>query len=144
MASNNSAKANSICSIQNSIEPVASAAAVSGTWVLASAAYQWLAIVNAGTVGTSVDAKIEQATDSSGSSVKDLSGSSITQLVAAGTAAIQFRQNQLDTANGFDYVRLTITKVGATTVAGGVLLALSSMYEPLANVATVDEVITVA
>lgn len=138
-----SANANDIISIRPVIEPVAGAATYTTTWMRASLAYQWLMIISAGTVGTSVDAKVEQATDNSGTDAKDLSGSAITQLTAAGTAAIQFKPIDLDIDNDFEFVRLSITTVGASTVASGHVLALGTMYEPQANTGQVDEVVTV-
>ena len=125
------------------IEPVAGASTYTTVWIKASDAYNYKALVSAGTVGTSVDAKIEQAVDSSGTSSKDLSGSAITQLTGAGSATIEFKAEDLDTANDFDYFRLSVTTVGASTVAGGAVEAISARYAPLADAAKIDEVVTV-
>lgn len=144
MSGYNTQSANSQCAVIGIIEPVAGATTYTTGYILASQAYQYMAIISAGTVGTSVDAKIRQAVDSSGTSVKDLSGSAITQLTAAGTAIIQFRANQLDVAGGFDYIVLSITTVGATSVVSGQLIGVCGSYEPMSNVSTVDEVVTVA
>jgi hypothetical protein len=138
-----SANATDIVSVQGLIEPVAGASAYNTSWFDAGDAKAWEAIVTAGTVGTSVDAKIQQATDSSGTGVKDLSGSDITQLVAAGSALIQFKPADLDIAGSFTHVRLLITTVGATTVAAGVLQGVCASYAPLAAGAKVDETVTV-
>ena len=125
------------------IEPVAGASTYETVYIKASDAYNYKCLVTSGTVGTSVDAKIEQAVDSSGTSVKDLTGSSITQLTAAGSATIQFKASDLDSANNFDYFRLSITTVGASTVAAGVVEAINPRYAPLADAAKIDEVVTV-
>lgn len=138
----NSANATDIVSVQGLIEPVAGASTYTTSWFDAGDACAWEAIVSAGTVGTSVDAKIEQATDGSGTGAKDLTGAAITQLTAAGSALIQFKAGDLDTANDFTHVRLSITTVGATSVAAGVLQAVNARYAPLAAGAKVDETVT--
>lgn len=139
----NSANATSLVSTQGLIEPVAGAATYTTGWLNAGSACAWLAIVSAGTVGTSVDAKIEQASDSSGTGAKDLSGSAITQLVAAGSALIQFKGEDLDLANDFTHVRLSITTVGASSVASGCVQGVNARYAPLAAGSKVDETVTV-
>lgn len=142
--SNVSSNATDLVSVQGLVEPVAGAAAYSTSYFAVADAYAWLAVISAGTAGTSVDAKIQQATDSSGTSVKDLSGSDITQIDGNGESAlIQFKPEDLDHANGFTHARLTITTVGATAVAGGSLLAIGHRYAPLAAGAKVDETVTV-
>lgn len=90
-----------------------------------------LAIVQAGTLGSSatLDAKIEQATDGSGTAAKDVAGKAITQLTQGGTddsdkqALINVRQQDLDIANDFTHVRLSIEIGTATSDAGGLLIA---------------------
>lgn len=107
------------------------------------------AIAFAGTLGSSAtfDAKLEQATDGSGTGVKDITGKAITQLTQAGTdsdkqAIINCRSEELDVANGFDYVRLTITVGTATSDGGGCILGHYARYQPAADVSTVDEVVS--
>jgi hypothetical protein len=143
MSSYNSANITDLVSVRDVIEPVAGAATYITGWLDAGTACQWLAIISAGTVGTSVDAKIEQASDSSGTGAKDLSGSAITQLTAAGSAIIEFMPADLDTANDFDHVRLSITTVGATSVASGHLVSTGHRYEPQAQGSDIDEEVTV-
>ena len=140
---NTSANATDLTSTVGVIEPVAGAATYVTGWILASSAHAFKALVTAGTAGTSVDGKIEQASSSSGTGVKDLTGAAITQLTSAGSATIEFKPGDLDTANNFDYFRLSITTVGATAVAAGVVEAVSPRYAPLADAAKIDEVVTV-
>jgi len=140
---NVSSNATDLVSVQGLIEPVAGAATYTTGWIYAGDANAWLALISAGTVGTSVDAKIEQASDSSGTGAKDLSGSDITQLVAAGSALIQLKPADLDNANDFDHIRLSITAVGATSVASGVLQGACVTNAPLAAGAKIDETVTV-
>ena len=107
------------------------------------------AIVMVGTMATNstVDAKLEQATDSSGTGAKDISGKAITQLTEAGTdsdkqAIINCRSDELDVANGFDYVRLSMTVATAASDSGGIVLGHYARYQPATDATTVDEVVS--
>ncbi len=128
-------------SYQDVIEPLAQAAATTGLWIDAGLGFNFLAHVGAGLVGTSVDLKIQQATDSSGTAAKDISGLAITQLTAVGSALINITASDLDTDNDFTHIAMVLTTVGATTVAGAELICLDSRYELLAQGAEIDEVI---
>lgn len=129
-------------SYQDVIEAVAAAAATTGLWIDAGLGFNFLAHVGAGTVGTSVDLKIQQATDASGTGAKDISGKAITQLVAAGSALINVRASDLDIDNGFSHIAMVLTTVGASTVAGAELICLDARNEILAQGAEIDEVIS--
>lgn len=130
------------------VDPDALTAAAHSTgWVKASDYQQFLAIIAVGTLGASatVNAKIEQATDGSGTGVKDVTGKAITELTQAGSdsdkqAMINFTPEDLDRDNDFDYVRLTVTVGVATSDGGAVLLGFESRYGG-AHDATVDEVV---
>jgi len=124
------------------IEPIASAATTSTSYLDCGDARNWLCVVSAGTVGTSVDVKIQQATDSSGTAVKDITGLAITQLVAAGSALINVVQSDLDTDNGFTHIRATMTTVGATTIGAVQLLSLDQRYQAEAQGTQIDETIS--
>lgn len=139
--------------VLGNIDPDAYTAATYVTgWVAAANWAAFMAIVFAGTLGSSatLDAKIEQASDSSGTGAKDLSGSAITQLTQAGTdsdkqAIINFRAEDLDINNGFTHVRLSMTVATATSDAGGVLLGLDPRQGPASDndASSVDEIVTV-
>lgn len=110
---------------------------------------QLMFIIMAGTLGTNatLDAKLTQATDSSGTSAKDVTGKAITQLTEAGTdsdkqAIITVTGENLDVANGFKFVALTMTIGTATSDAGAVALGIPR-YKPATDwdLATVDEVV---
>lgn len=133
------------------IDPDAYAAStvVSG-WVDASKFNSFMAIVFAGTLGASatLDAKIRQATDNSGTGAKDVSGKAITQLTQAGTdsdkqAIINFCADDLDINNDFQFVELSMTIATATSDAGGVLLGLDPRQAPASDndAAAVDEIV---
>lgn len=133
------------------IDPdVTAAGDVSTGWVAAKDFHNFLAIVFAGTLGASatLDAKIEQATDSSGTGAKDVAGKAITQMTQAGTdsdkqALINVKQSDLDTANSFTHLRLTITVATASSDASGVLLGFDPAYGAASDydATTVDEIV---
>ena len=127
-----------------------SAAAYTSAYVSMSTFNQRLAIVQTGTLGSSatVDFKLVQATDSSGTSVKDISGKAITQLVKASNdddqAVINCRSEELDVANGFDYVAMTLTVGTATSDASAIMLGMSPRYAPASDndLASVQEIVS--
>ena len=135
------------------IDPdVTVASTVTTAWLPADDAHQWLAVILAGTLGTSatVDAKIEQGQTVSGTNAKDLTGSAITQLTQAGTdsdkqALIQFNTEQLDIANSFDHFRLSVTVAVATSDLAAFVIGLTPKYKPASqfDASTVDEIVTV-
>jgi hypothetical protein len=105
------------------------AGAVSTGWIAAKNFDQFLAIVAVGDmVATStVDGKLEQATDGAGTGAKDITGKAITQFTAAGTdsnkqALINLRPEELDIANNFTHFRLTMTVATAASDAMGIVL----------------------
>ena len=111
-----------------------------------------MAVIMAGTLGSSAtfDAKLVQATDSSGTGSKDISGKAITQLTQAGTdesdkqAIINVRSEELDLDNGFDHVALTITVGTASSDGGGALFGLNPRYGPASDndLASVAEIVS--
>jgi len=130
------------------IDPDAYAAGTYTTgWVNAGLYNGFLAWIFAGDLGTNatVDAKIQQASSSSGTGAKDLTGAAITQLTQAGTddnkqVAINFKTESLDTNNGFSWVRLSMTVGTATSDCGGALFGYDARF-PVNHASTVDEVV---
>lgn len=133
------------------IDPDAYAAgAVTTGWISASLFHRFMAVIMAGDLGTSatLDAKIEQASDSSGTGAKDLTGAAITQLTEAGgdsnkQAIINFRADELDLAGGFSHVRLSMTVATATSDAAAMLFGTTARYEPASqnDAASVAEIV---
>lgn len=126
----------------------ASASTVTTGWLSAQQAYRFLAVVQVGGLGSSatVDAKLQQATNSSGGSAKDITGKAITQLTQAGSdsnkvALINLRPSDLDHQNDFTHFRLSITVATAACEIGGLVLALDPVEAPAAHAAFVDEVV---
>lgn len=128
---------------------VLTAAAHTSDYVDASEFESLMCVVLAGTLGTSatVDAKLVQATDSSGTGSKDISGKSITQLVKATDddkqAIINVRQEELDLDNGFTHVAVTVTVGTASSDGGAVILGLNPRYAPASDndLASVAEIV---
>lgn len=148
---NLNAKPSEVAAVVGVVDPdVVTAGAHSTGWVAARDFHAFMAIVMAGTLGSSatVDAKLEQATDASGTGVKDISGKAITQLTQAGTdsdkqAVINCRADELDSDNLFTHIRLTVTVGTASSDAGAVLLGLYPARGPASDsdASTVDEIV---
>lgn len=109
-----------------------------------------MAIILAGTMASTstVDAKLVQATDSSGTGVKDITGKAITQLTEAGTdsdkqAIINAYADDLDVANGFTHVAIVMTVATAASDSSAVLLGCDPKYGPASDydLASVDEIV---
>lgn len=139
------------CAVLGVIDPdVTTASTVTTGWIAAKDFLTFMAIVMAGTLGSSatLDAKIEQASDGSGTGAKDVDGKAITQLTQAGTdsdkqAIINLRADDLDVANGFTHFRLSMTVGTATSDAGAIVLGLDPVYGNASDndAATVDEIV---
>lgn len=113
------------------------AGTVTTGWINMAEMERIQAVVMVGTLGTSatVDAKLEQALDGSGASAKDVSDKAITQLTQAGgddrkQAVIELKAEELDVANGFGFVRLSITIGTAASDVGGLVLGAGFRYGP--------------
>lgn len=103
----------------------------------ASAFDSMLAIIKTGVLGAAatIDAKLEQAQDVSGTGVKDIDpAKAITQLVKASNdddqALINIRADELDVDNGFTHVRLSLTIGTATSDCDATLLGFDPRYAP--------------
>lgn len=130
------------------IDPSQQAAGTLSTgWVDQATYFAIMAVINVGVFGASatVDAKIQQATDSSGTGAKDVTGKAITQLLAAGgnnrQAIINMKEADLDTEGGYRYVRLSITVGTAATFTSGQLYGAIPRFMPASNQAGVAQVI---
>lgn len=135
------------------IDPDAyTAAAYTSDWVNAENFQQLMATVMVGALGTSatLDFKLQQATDNSGTGAKDITGAAITQLTQAGTdddkqAIINLNPEKLDVANGFTFVAMVMTVAVATSDCGAIMHGLWPQYGPASDndLASVDEIVTV-
>lgn len=129
------AKGSETVAVLATIDPVSQAAgSVTTGWVSVVNFHNFLATVETGVLGASAtaDAKIQQAQDSSGTGAKDITGKAITQIVKASgdnkQALINFRGEDLDNANGFGYVRLSVTVGTAASLVAAQLLGFTPRF----------------
>jgi hypothetical protein len=143
-------KASEMLAVLATIDPATQAAgAVSTGWVSVANHLGFLALVQTGVLGTSatVDAKLQQALDSSGTGAKDISGKAITQIVKATgdnkQVLVNVKPEEIDTVNGFAFVRVTVTVGVAASITSAQLLGVNPRYAPaeVGNQAAVVQVI---
>lgn len=123
----------------------ASAGTYSSGWVSLAALSRVYAVLNIGAITGSgtVDAKIQQASDSGGTGAKDVTGVAMTQIVGSANSnkqiTLEVRQSQLDVANNFTHVRLTVTTAVAASLISAVVQGIGAKYPPQSQAATVVE-----
>ncbi|MGV0984407.1 MAG: hypothetical protein ACOYB2_07615 [Limnohabitans sp.] len=124
------AKGSELLAILATIDPInQTAGSVTTGWISVANYHALMTVFQSGGLGISatVDAKLQQATDSSGTGVKDISGKAITQLLQTASGAnrqilINLKPDELDVNNGYCYVRLSVTvAVAACQIAAQVL-----------------------
>lgn len=126
-----------------------SASTVTTGWISAANHERFLAMVSSGVLGSSatLDAKLQQASDSSGTGAKDITGKTITQIVKASgdnkVALINLEASELDVANGFTHFRLSMTVGTAASLLDAKVIGLVPRYEPNSayNIAAVVETV---
>lgn len=133
------------------VDPQTTNAVVYSGWVDMSAFYKLMAVVQAGALGAlaTVDAKFQQAQDNAGTGVKDVAGTSITQLTKAGTdksatqSIVNLKAGDLDMNNGFRFARLAVTPAVANSPIAATVLGFEPHYGLGSenNAATVNEVV---
>lgn len=111
------------------LDPVSQGAGTITTgWISMGKYGRLLALIGVGamTATSTVDAKLQQATDGAGTGAKDIAGKAITQLLAAGgnnrQVEIDLREDELDTNNNFAFVRLSLTVAAAASLLQAVLV----------------------
>ena len=143
-------KASEMLAILATIDPASQSAGTATTgWVSVANHHGLLAVLQTGVLGTlaTVDAKLQQATDSSGAGAKDVAGRAITQIVKATgdnkQALINLKPEELDTINGFGFVRVALTVGVAASITGAQLLGFNPRFAPAdaANQAAVVQVV---
>lgn len=88
--------------------------------------------------GATLDAGIQQATDTSGTGVKAISGKTITQLKQASghgndLVCIELQTEELDVDGGFDCVRFYVTVATAAVEYSAILYGLEPRFPPTAT-----------
>ena len=144
------AKGSELFSVLATIDPASQAVGTVTTgWISAGNHHSLLALVQSGVLGTgaTLDAKLQQATDASGTGAKDVTGKAITQIVKASgdnkQALINLRPDDLDVTNGYSYVRLSLTVAVAASLTAAQLLGFNSRFAPgdASNQAAVAQVV---
>jgi len=106
-------------------------------WVSIANLNAYLALISVGAFGSggTVDAKLRQATDDSGSNAKDIDGRAITTLVATGgdsrQAVVNLAYESLDASGAFDHFGLRVTVGGAATYVSAFLFGAGIRYAQL-------------
>lgn len=121
--------------------------AVTSDWSEASLFERHMGIAMVGAILGTIDVKLQQATDSSGTGAKDITGKTATQL--AGTddnkqVIINLRNDELDVENEFSFVALVIDGgAGGANLAAGLLLGGNAKHSPASDndLASVDEIL---
>jgi hypothetical protein len=119
------------------------------SWVPVATFHSMLAVIQTGALGTSatIDAKMRQATDSSGTGAKDVTSRAIVQIVKATgdskQALINMRCDEIDTNNAFTHVALSVTVGTAASIYNAMLLGMNPRFAPGsdANPAAVVQII---
>ena len=144
------AKGSELFSVLATIDPASQAVGTVTTgWISAGNHHSLLALVQSGVLGTgsTLDAKLQQATDASGTGAKDVTGKAITQIVKATgdnkQALINLRPDDLDVTNGYAYVRLSLTVAVAASLTAAQLLGFNPRFAPgdASNQAAVAQVV---
>jgi hypothetical protein len=144
------AKGSELLSILATIDPASQAVGTVTTgWISGATHHGLLAVIQSGVLGASatLDAKLQQASDSSGTGAKDITAKAITQIVKATgdnkQILINLRPDDLDANNGFTHVRLSLTVGTAASLISAQLLGINPRYAPAdaANQAAVVQVV---
>ena len=117
------------------LDPASVAASTVVTAYVSAANFHGIAaLIQTGVLGTSatVDAKLRQATDSSGTGAKDVKA--MAQIVKASgdnkQAIIECRTDDLDVNGGFGFVALSVTVGVAASLVGASLLGVNPRFAP--------------
>jgi len=135
--------------VQAVLDPISQGAATVTTgWVPLSTHDTALAMLMVGVLGAAatVDAKLQQAQDAAGTGAKDITGKAITQLTKVGAddnkqVLINCRSDDLDVANAFTHIRLSVTVGVAASLIAAAVFGLDARYQPAAQKTTVKEVV---
>ena len=131
------------------INPTSQAAgSVSTPWLSVSEVGRYLVVLALGVMstGSTVDAVIEQATSDAGADAVAITGKAITQLTEAGgdsgsQVMLEVEESDLDIANDFTHVRLTITVAAAASFVSASVLGFDHNNYPADHAATVVETV---
>lgn len=137
-------------SILDGIAPISQGAGtVTSGWVSVANFHRLAALISTGVLGAgaTLDGKLQQATDSGGTGAKDITGKALTQIVKATgdgkQALIEVSDSELDTSNGFSYVRLSLTVGTAASLVSATVIGVHARFMPASvlNNATVVQLV---
>ena len=142
-------KASEQAAVVATIDPDAyTAAAYTSDWVADGDFHKVMAVLCVGEMQatSTVDLKLQEATDASGTGAQDLSGYAITQLTQAGSdsdkqAIIEIATDAL--SDGFTHVAAVMTVGTAASDAGVTILGVDGRYGPASDsdLASVAEIV---
>jgi hypothetical protein len=139
-----------LVAILATLDPSSQAAGTLTTgWIPAGSHHSLLAVIQTGVLGTgaTVDAKLQQASDATGTGAKDITDKAIIQIVKATgdnkQVLIDVKPEELDIANGFGFVRLSLTVGVAASLTSAQVLGISPRVIPAsaANQAAVVQIV---
>lgn len=121
--------------------------AVNSSWVSMSQFHRAVAVISVGDMAATAtfDAKLQEATDSDGTSAKDITDKAITQLTQAGgdsnqILVIELDASELDVDNGFDHIRLVATPAVAAVEFAAFIIGFDARYKPV-SITAIEEVV---
>jgi hypothetical protein len=144
------AKGSELIAILATLDPSSQSTGTATTgWISVGSYHNLLAVIQTGTLGTgaTIDAKLQQASDATGAGAKDISGKVITQIVKATgdnkQVLINLKPEELDIANGFGFVRLSLTVGVAASLTSAQVLGVTPRVLPAdaGNQAAVAQII---
>jgi len=119
------------------IAPGAYAAQQDTGWMSVQDYHRVFIILHVGTMGAlgTIDLDVEQATDTTGTGMKNVTGFSITQLTQAGgdsdgVVILDLQMEQLDVSNNYDAINVEVTPLVAFSDFGVTVWGCSSRTKP--------------
>ena len=111
-------------------QSIGSGSTISSGWISAQQYGSFVAMLRTGVIGASgsVNMQIRQATDSSGTGAKNITGKTLTAPLTnagyptSGQAEINIRGDELDVSNGFAYLQIQVTATAAAALASAALV----------------------
>ena len=132
------AKGSETLAILATLDPINQAAGTVNTgWISQANFHALLAMIETGTLGAgaTVNAKLQQALDNIGTGVIDIPGKAIVALTQVGCGSnkqvlVNLKPEEMDTINGFGFVRLSLTIAGAASQVAAQVLGLTPRFAP--------------
>lgn len=132
------AKGSECLAILATIDPSNQAVGTLNTaWISVANFHGLLALIETGTLGAAatVNAKLQQALDNTGTGAVDITGKAITALTQAGGGSnkqtlINLKPEEMDTIGGFGFVRLSLTVAAAASQTAAQLIGLNPRFAP--------------